>query len=108
MDDLSLSEYSGGRRGQADGHGSVEAVDMDLVDTYGYWDQSLDIMPALSRYVDSKMTLGVNNNQVQVPRPNGPRVQTQKSCPRIIIFEELELISFVSQGLNLSTASLVY
>ena len=50
-DDLSLSEYSGGRRGQSDGHGSVEAVDMDLVDTYGYWDQSLDIMPALSRSV---------------------------------------------------------
>ena len=61
VDDLSLSEYSGGRRGQADGHGSVEAVDMDLVDTYGYWDQSLDIMPALSRSVDSKMPLEVYN-----------------------------------------------
>ena len=51
MDDLSLSEYSGGRRGQAEDQGSVEPVDMDLVDTYGYWDQSLDIMPALSRLV---------------------------------------------------------
>ena len=59
VDDLSLSEYSGGRRGQADGHGSVEAVDMDLVDTYGYWDQSLDIMPALSRSVNFKMVDGL-------------------------------------------------
>ena len=55
LDDLSLSEYSGGRRGQAEGQGSVEAVDMDLVDTYGYWDQSLDIMPALSRSVASRL-----------------------------------------------------
>ena len=53
-DDLSLSEYSGGRRGQSDGQGSVEPVNMDLVDTYGYWDQSLDIMPALSRSVDTR------------------------------------------------------
>ena len=51
-DDLSLSEYSGGRVGQSDGLGSVEPVNMDLVDTYGYWDQSLDIMPALSRSVN--------------------------------------------------------
>ena len=51
-DDLSLSEYSGGRGGQSDGQGSVEPVNMDLVDTYGYWDQSLDIMPALSRSVN--------------------------------------------------------
>ena len=55
LDDLSLSEYSGGRRGQAEGQGSVEPVDMDLVDTYGYWDQSLDIMPALSRSVAPRL-----------------------------------------------------
>ena len=56
LDDLSLGEYSGGQiRGQADGRGSVEAVDMDLVDTYGTWDQSLDIMPALSRSVDPSL-----------------------------------------------------
>ena len=31
------------------GSGSIQLVDMDRVDTYGYWDQSLDIMPAMSR-----------------------------------------------------------
>ena len=52
LDELSLGEYSGVRRGEAEGQGSVEVVDLDTVDTYGFWDQSLDIMPALSRSVD--------------------------------------------------------
>ena len=33
-----------------DGLGSVELVDMDsVVDTYGTWDQTLDILPPMSR-----------------------------------------------------------
>ena len=31
------------------GAGTVELVDMDTVDTYGFWDQSLDLLPAMSR-----------------------------------------------------------
>ena len=37
------------------GSGSVHQLDINEVDSYGFWDQSLDIMPAMSRYslVDS-------------------------------------------------------
>ena len=31
------------------GSGSVQQVTINEVDTYGFWDQSLDIMPAMSR-----------------------------------------------------------
>ena len=31
------------------GAGTVELVDIDTVDTYGFWDQSLDLLPAMSR-----------------------------------------------------------
>ena len=33
------------------GSGSVQQLNINEVDTYGFWDQSLDIMPAMSRYV---------------------------------------------------------
>ena len=42
-------------RGEPDnynvGSGSVHQLDINEVDTYGFWDQSLDIMPAMSRYI---------------------------------------------------------
>ena len=36
------------------GSGSVHQLDINEVDTYGFWDQSLDIMPAMSRYIGHK------------------------------------------------------
>ena len=31
------------------GSGSVQQLNVNEVDTYGFWDQSLDILPAMSR-----------------------------------------------------------
>jgi len=36
------------------GSGSVQQVTINEVDTYGFWDQSLDIMPAMSRSTDPR------------------------------------------------------
>merc|ERR1711874_308798 len=45
-------------RGEPDsfsvGSGSVHQLDINEVDTYGFWDQSLDIMPAMSRSTDPR------------------------------------------------------
>ena len=60
------------------GAGTVELVDMDTVDTYGFWDQSLDLLPAMSR---SALAVNIIWHVIIMIRLQVNRPQAQEVAP---------------------------